>query len=95
MRAAEYEETVPSNKAEEMTAKKSTKGKKPPLTSQKKAKHKQGPKETERANVSISPLKSAPKTSKDNKDNRFSEEVQEFIRRRKLKLAESEDNSPL
>lgn len=94
VRATKHEEES-GNKAEEMTAKKSTKAKKSPLTSQKKAKTKAGPKETERLNASISPIKSAPKTSKDNKDNagRFSEEVQEFIRKRKLELAESEDQN--
>lgn len=95
MRAVKHEEVESGNKAEEMTAKKSTKVKKSPLTSQKKAKAKAGPKENERFNASISPIKSAPKTSKDNKDNagRFSEDVQEFIRRRKLELTESEDKN--
>ena len=91
-RAAKHEETEAENKkAEEMTAKKSSKGKKPSQSSQRKANFEKGPKEAERVNTSISPAKSAPK----NKENagRFSEEVKEFIRRRKLELAESEDKN--
>lgn len=80
-----------NKKAEEMTAKKTTKGKnKQP--SQGKAKIEEGPKEVEKVNSSISPAKSAPKNNKD-KGSHFSEEVQEFIRRRKLELTESEDKN--
>ena len=80
-----------NKKAEELTAKKTTKGKNPPQP-QSKAKIEEGPKEVEKANMSISPVKSGPKSTKD-KGSRFSEEVQEFIRRKKMELTEQEDKN--
>ena len=56
-RAAKQEETEAENKkAEEMTAKKSSKGKKPSQPSQRKAKAKEGPKEAQEAVVKEMPV---------------------------------------